>query len=49
MVGVNKNHNWEINYGSGKKLNEETINDAGKPLKIQWMIKGSYIQLPVWN
>jgi len=48
LIGINKNPGWEINYGTGKNVSEETIKDAGEPLQIQWL-SGSYIKLPVWK
>lgn len=49
LIGVNKSPAWEINYGTGKNVSEETIKDAGKPLQIQWLTTNSYIRLPVWK
>ena len=46
VVNVNK-HPFEIvNYGSGKEVCDETIQDAGQPLQIQWH-NNSYIRVPV--
>jgi predicted acyl esterase len=36
----------QINYGSGKDVSEENINDAKEPLKIKWY-SDSYIYFPV--
>ena len=36
VIGVNKNQNWEINYGSGKEVSQEDINDAKIFMKIKW-------------
>ncbi|WP_179019593.1 CocE/NonD family hydrolase [Winogradskyella forsetii] len=48
VVNVNKNNNAQLNYGTGKEVNEETIKDAEIPLKI--IFKGnSSIALPIWN
>jgi uncharacterized protein len=46
VLGVIKNPGQQINYGTGKDVNAETIADAGEPLTIQWLA-GSYIDLPV--
>lgn len=46
IVNVNKSPFEQINYGTGKDVNEETINDATKPLQIKWH-NDSYISLPV--
>ncbi len=46
LLNVNKHPFEVINYGSGKHVDEETINDAGEPLRIQWH-NDSYIKIPV--
>lgn len=46
VLGVFKQPNIEINYGSGKPVGEETIADAGEPLKIRWF-GDSYLGLPI--
>jgi uncharacterized protein len=46
VLGVIKNPGQQINYGTGKDVNAETIADAGEPLTIHWLA-GSYIDLPV--
>lgn len=46
VVGVNKNPLWQINYGTGKDVSEETIADAKEPLEIKWY-NDSYIEIPV--
>lgn len=48
LLNINKHPFEIINYGSGKPVSEETINDAGKPLEIQWH-NDSYIKIPVWK
>jgi len=48
IVNINKNATEQINYGSGKEVNKETIADAGKPLQIKWFTD-SYIKIPVWR
>ncbi|GHN01159.1 hypothetical protein WSM22_26480 [Cytophagales bacterium WSM2-2] len=47
VVGVNKNPEWQVNYGTGKDVSDETIADAKEPLKIKWYCD-SYIKIPVW-
>ncbi|QCE42180.1 CocE/NonD family hydrolase [Psychroserpens sp. NJDZ02] len=47
-IGVNKNPYWEINYGSGKDVSTETIEDANVPIEIQWF-NDSKINLPVFK
>lgn len=46
VVGVNKSPLWQINYGTGKDVSEETIADAKEPLEIKWY-NDSYIEIPV--
>ncbi|MGH1517657.1 CocE/NonD family hydrolase [Chryseobacterium sp. JK1] len=48
LVGVNKNPNWQINYGTGKDVSDETIKDSGEPLEIKWY-NDSYVEIPVYN
>ncbi|WP_442264895.1 CocE/NonD family hydrolase [Tenacibaculum sp. ZS6-P6] len=44
VIGVNKSKSWEINYGTGKPVSEETIKDAGEPVLLQILNK-SYITI----
>jgi len=46
LVSVFKQPNIQLNYGTGKDVNDETIADAKEPLKIQWF-GDSYLGLPV--
>ena len=46
VLGINKGPGQQINYGSGKDVNNETIADAGEPLIIRWS-NGSWLDLPV--
>ncbi|WP_288243950.1 CocE/NonD family hydrolase [uncultured Chryseobacterium sp.] len=46
VVGVNKSPLWQINYGTGKDVSEESIADAKEPLEIKWY-NDSYIEIPV--
>ncbi len=48
VVGVNKNPNWQINYGTGKDVSDETIEDSGVPLEIKWY-NDSYVEIPVYK
>ncbi len=36
MMGVNKNPMWQMNYGTGKDVSEETMMDATEPLRVEW-------------
>ncbi len=44
VIGVNKSKYWEINYGTGKRVSEETIKDAGEPVLVKFLNK-SYITI----
>ncbi|QOW09845.1 CocE/NonD family hydrolase [Kaistella flava (ex Peng et al. 2021)] len=46
VIGVNKNPFWQINYGSGKEVSEESIEDAKEPLEIKFY-NDSYIKIPI--
>lgn len=48
VVNVNKNNNAQINYGTGKDVNIESIKDAEIPLNITFTGNSS-ISLPIWN
>lgn len=47
-LNINKNPFSEINYGTGKTITEETINDAKEPLRIKWY-NDSFVKIPVWK
>lgn len=36
VLGVLKNANWQINYGTGKDVSDESIQDAAIPLEVKW-------------
>lgn len=48
LLNINKSPFEIINYGSGKPVSEETMQDAGEPLQIKWH-NDSYIKIPVWK
>lgn len=48
VLGVNKTQDWQINYGTGKDVSDETIEDAKEPMDIKWFTD-SYIDIPVWK
>jgi len=48
LVGVNKTPAWQINYGTGKDVSEETIMDSGEPLEIKWY-NDSYVEIPIYQ
>ena len=48
VLSVIRSPGQQINYGTGKDVNEETVADAGEPLTIRWFNR-SYLELPVWR
>ena len=46
VIGPIKGPGQQINYGSGKDVNDETVQDAGEPLEIRWL-GASYVEVPV--
>jgi uncharacterized protein len=36
VIGLNKRPDRQINYGSGKDVNSETIADAARPVRVRW-------------
>ena len=46
VLGINKRADQQLNYGTGDDVSEESIDDAGVPLKIRWY-NSSYIDVPV--
>jgi hypothetical protein len=46
VVQVIKETGRQINYGSGKDVSDETIADAGEPLRIEWL-DGSWVEVPL--
>jgi uncharacterized protein len=47
-LNVNKNPFAQINYGTGKDVSDEDINDAKPPLQIKWH-NSSYVKIPIWK
>jgi putative CocE/NonD family hydrolase len=43
-LGINKRADQQINYGSRGDVSEESIEDAGAPLRIRWH-EGSFIEI----
>jgi predicted acyl esterase len=37
VLAIEKNPSQQINYGSGKAVADESIADAGEPLRIEWL------------
>jgi predicted acyl esterase len=48
VLGILKNPGQQINYGTGKDVSDETIADAGEPLRVE-LFTGSFVELPVWR
>lgn len=48
VLNINKNVEAQVNMGSGKNVNEETIADAGDKLNIKWF-NDSEINIPLKN
>ncbi len=46
IVNVNKSSSEQINYGTGKDVNDETIRDAGEPLILKWY-NDSFLKIPI--
>ena len=44
VVGINKRPDRQIDYGSGKDVNSETITDAKWPLRVRWHAR-SYVEI----
>jgi putative CocE/NonD family hydrolase len=45
-IGINKRADQQINYGAGNDVGEESIEDAGAPVRIRWH-QGSFIEIPL--
>jgi putative CocE/NonD family hydrolase len=46
VLNVNKNVEAQVNLGTGKLVNHETLLDVGKPMKLKWYLS-SQINLPL--
>jgi putative CocE/NonD family hydrolase len=45
-LGINKSPNWQVNYGTGKDVSDETMEDGNEPLLVKWR-NDSYISIPI--
>jgi putative CocE/NonD family hydrolase len=45
-VGIQKERDAQVNYGTGKDVSDESIADAGEPLRVRWF-GGSFVDFPV--
>lgn len=48
LLNVNKNRFAQLNYGTGKDVSDESIADAGAPLRVLWR-NDSYVKIPIWR
>jgi hypothetical protein len=46
VLQIVKRPDWQINYGTGKDVSDETIGDAKIPLQIKWY-NSSVVKIPV--
>jgi predicted acyl esterase len=46
VLSISKNYTNQVNYGSGKDISTETMNDAGSALEIKWF-GSSMINIPI--
>lgn len=44
-LGINKRADQQLNYGTGDDVSEESIEDAGVPVRIRWY-NSSFLELP---
>jgi hypothetical protein len=42
---INKRADQQINYGTAGDVSEQSIEDAGAPIRIRWH-EGSFIEIP---
>jgi putative CocE/NonD family hydrolase len=48
LVDASKNPMAQVNYGTGKDVSDESVQDAGEPLKLE-IHSGSYFEVPLDN
>ena len=48
VLNINRNSGAQVNYGTGKDVSDENIDNAQTPLQIQWH-NDSFIKIPVWK
>ena len=44
LISLNKRPDRQINYGSGKDVNSESIADAARPVRVRWHVR-SHVEL----
>jgi putative CocE/NonD family hydrolase len=47
-INVNKNPFSQLNYGTGKEVSDEAIEDGKEPLKVKWY-NDSFVKIPIWK
>ena len=48
VLGVVKQPEFQINYGTGKDVSDESVNDAKEPLQVKWS-NASFIDIRAWR
>jgi uncharacterized protein len=48
LLDANKNPMAQVNYGTGRDVSDESIKDAGEPLRIE-ILSGSFFEVPLDN
>ena len=48
LVDVNKHPMAQVNYGTGRDVSDESVKDAGDPLRVE-ILSGSYVEIPLDN
>ena len=48
VLNVNKHPFEQVNYGTGKKVSDETMKDATEPLHVKWF-NDSYVKIPIFK
>jgi len=47
VLNINKNKLGQVNYGTGKDVSDESVQDAGEDLDVKWY-SSSYINVPLF-
>lgn len=48
VLGPHKSPHWQVNYGTGKDVSDETMQDAQVPLEVKWFTD-SIIKIPIYK
>lgn len=46
VIGIPKQQDIQINYGTGRAVSDGSIADAGEPMSIKWL-RGSYVDVGI--